>query len=323
MTGERGIQLYLDERLGDYHFGEQHPFGPRRMRAFVDEVERRGLAQGCRLGKAEIASDATLASFHDADYLRRIRRQTTFGVGFLDGGDTPATTGIYAAASRVVGTALHAARYLMAGEGRAAFVPIAGLHHARRDCAAGFCVFSDIGVVIEWLKREYGLSRIAYVDIDAHHGDGVLYSFNDDPGVFIADIHQQGIYPLTGEEEEAGQGEAEGTKLNLPLDSGADDADFFAAWQRAEAFIEACEPQLVMLQCGVDSLAGDPLTSLNLSIACHAQATRALMRLAGRHCGGRLLVMGGGGYQLDNIAAGWCAVLETMRAEMPVLAGRR
>ena len=321
MSGLDGIQLYLDERLGDYHFGEQHPFGPQRLQAFVDEVQRRGLAQGCRLGQVEIASEEMLAWFHDPEYLRRIRQQTTFGVGYLDGGDTPATTGIFEAACRVVGTSVHAARYLMTGEGRAAFVPIAGLHHARRDCASGFCVFSDIGVVIEMLKREYGLSRIAYVDIDAHHGDGVLYPFNDDPTVFIADIHQQGIFPLTGEEEETGLGAATGTKLNLPLDSGADDADFFAAWQRAEAFIDACEPQFVILQCGVDSLAGDPLTSLNLSTDCHAQATTALMRLAARHCDGRLLVMGGGGYQLDNIAAGWCAVLEAMRAAMPAEAG--
>jgi acetoin utilization protein AcuC len=204
----------------------------------------------------------------------------------------------------------------MAGKRRAAFVPVAGLHHARRDCASGFCVLSDIGVVIEMLKRDYGLSRIAYVDIDAHHGDGVLYSFNADPGVFIADIHQQGIFPMTGEADETGLGEAAGSKLNLPLDSGAGDAEFFAAWAQAEAFIRASDPQLVIFQCGVDSLAGDPLTSLNLSTACHAHAAGALMRLAAEHCDGRLLVMGGGGYQLENIAAGWCAVLAAMKAEM-------
>jgi len=313
MTAVEGLVLYQDEGLGDYHFGDQHPFGPKRLQAFVDEVRRRGLAEGTLNGSAEMASEELLQRFHVPEFLQRVRSQSRFGVGYLDGGDTPAAAGIYEAAARVVGTSVNAARRLMDGQGSRAFVPIAGLHHSLRGRASGFCVFNDIGVVIEVLKHDYGLTRIAYVDIDAHHGDGVLYPYNDDPTVFIVDIHQQGIFPMTGEAEETGIGAGAGTKLNLPLEAGAGDAAFFRAWSQAEPFLRACEPEFVILQCGADSLAGDPLTSLDLSTNCHAHAARWLRGLAEECCSGRLLAMGGGGYDLDNIAAGWCAVVEALR----------
>jgi acetoin utilization protein AcuC len=161
--------------------------------------------------------------------------------------------------------------------------------------AAGFCVFSDIGVVIEILKRDYGLTRIAYVDIDAHHGDGVMYPFYEDPTVFGVDLHQEGIYPMTGDADETGRGPGEGSKRNFPLPEGATDQDFMVAWEQGEAFLAKHRPEFIILQCGADSLKGDPITSLNLTPACYAHAARRMVRLAGRCCDGRLLAMGGGG----------------------------
>ena len=167
----------------------------------------------------------------------------------------------------------------MSGRARRGFVPIAGLHHAGRAHAAGFCVFNDIGVVIEKLKREHGLVRIAYVDIDAHHGDGVFYAFEDDPAVVFADTHEDGrfLYPGTGAADEIGSGAAAGTKLNLPLPPGAGDAEFRAAWPVIEAHLERHAPEFVLFQCGADSLGGDPITHLGLTEEAHGHAAERLV----------------------------------------------
>jgi acetoin utilization protein AcuC len=214
----------------------------------------------------------------------------------------------------VVGSTLDAVRRVVAGDCRRAFVPIAGLHHARRDRAAGFCVFNDCGVAIETLLGEHGLHRVAYVDIDAHHGDGVCYSFDEDPRVLIADLHEDGefLYPGTGSRDEVGSGPARGTKLNLPMSPLAGDEQFARAWQEVERFLIQGRPEFVLFQCGADSIAGDPLTHLRYSPASHAHAARRLAALADELCQGRLVAMGGGGYQLRSLALAWCAVVEAL-----------
>ncbi|HSN56038.1 MAG TPA: hypothetical protein VLT32_15295, partial [Candidatus Sulfomarinibacteraceae bacterium] len=228
--------------------------------------------------------------------------------------DTPAFRGVFEAASWVVGTTLDALAKVVAGETRRAFVPIAGLHHARRDTAGGFCVFNDCGIAIELARSRHGLRRIAYVDIDAHHGDGVFYGFEDDPDLIVADIHEDGrfLYPGTGFEHETGTGEAAGSKLNIALPPGAGDREFAQAWRRVEDHVNAGRPELVILQCGADGLAGDPLTHLGYSATAHRLATTRLLALADRHCGGRLLALGGGGYSPAGIADAWCTVVEAM-----------
>ena len=136
------------------------------------------------------------------------RERSVTGEGYLDAGDTPAWRGVYEAAADVVGATLLAAEQIMAGKARRAFIPIAGLHHAARGSAAGFCVFNDCGVAVEMLRRNHGLKRIAYVDIDAHHGDGMYYGFESDPDLIFADIHEDGryLYPGTGSAAETGPG---------------------------------------------------------------------------------------------------------------------
>jgi len=202
----------------------------------------------------------------------------------------------------------------MAGECRRAFVPIAGLHHARRDRAAGFCVFNDCGIAIEALRAEHGVRRVAYVDIDAHHGDGVFYAFEDDPELCFADLHEDGryLYPGTGAADETGRGAAAGTKLNIPMPPDADDGAFREQWQRVEGFVRAARPEFILLQCGADSLAGDPITHLRYSAAAHGHAAARLCRLADECCQGRLLALGGGGYNLGNLASAWTAVVAAM-----------
>ena len=308
------VGVYYGEELARYGFGHGHPFGTDRLDAFWSGMQREHLVELVQVLAPCRAERQEIERFHTPVYVDQVVRQSATGEGFLDYGDTPAFPGVYEASAAVVGSVLDAVDRLVAGTLRRAFVPIAGLHHARRDRAGGFCVFNDCGVAIEVLRARYGIRRIAYVDIDAHHGDGVFYSFEDDPELCIADIHEDGrfLYPGSGWPHEAGSGAAQGTKLNIPLPPGAGDDFFMAAWERVEAHVDAARPELVLLQCGADSLATDPITHLELSPAAHAHAARRLCALADRHSQGRILALGGGGYSHRNLTAAWCAVVRAM-----------
>ena len=304
------VCVTVGDRLARYGFGEGHPFGPDRLGAFWAAAQAQGLDRQLLQCPPGSAGREALERFHSAAYLERVIRQSATGEGYLDAGDTPAFSGIYEAACTVVGSVLDAIERLLDGQCRHAFVPIAGLHHARRDSAAGFCVFNDCGIAIETLRLQYGLQRIAYVDIDAHHGDGVFYSFEDDPELVFADLHEDGrvLYPGTGAAEETGSGRARGTKLNIPMPPESGDEQFYPAWQQVEDFVDKQAPEFILFQCGADSIAGDPITHLRYTPAAHRHAAQRLKRLAERHCQGRLLAMGGGGYNRENLAQAWTAV---------------
>jgi len=309
----RNVAVIVSDRLARYGFGDGHPFGPDRLAAFVREFSARGLEGRVQLLEPRTASDAELRSFHSTDYLDFVRERSESGTGLLDAGDTPAFKGVYEAAAGVVGATLAAKDAIMAGECRRAFVPIAGLHHAARNRAAGFCVFNDCGVAIEQLKLA-GLKRVAYVDIDAHHGDGVFYAFEDDAAVVFADLHEDGryLYPGTGSAGETGRGAAVGMKLNVPLPPGADDEVFATVWPRVTAHLAKFSPEFVILQCGADSLEGDPITHLRFSPRTHGRAARELAQLAEALGHGRVLALGGGGYNRANLANAWTAVVENL-----------
>lgn len=268
------------------------------------------------LAASAAAPREALERFHRPEYVERVLRASEAGEGYLDYGDTPVFRGCFEVGAHVVGAALEGARRIMAGEARRTFQPIGGLHHARREAAAGFCIFNDVGVLIEALRADHALRRIAYVDIDVHHGDGVFYEYERDPELAIADIHESGLYlyPGTGFPDERGEGSAHGSKLNLVLAPGAGDGEFFAAWEEVERFLEGFAPEFVILQCGADGLAGDPLADLRLTPAAHAHAARRLVAHAERSANGRLMAFGGGGYSLENLSMAWCGVLEALAA---------
>lgn len=314
MNTVQAVCLYIGDALKRYAFGDGHPFGPDRLDAFWQEACKQGLDEEVCLLDPVMALPGDIEYFHQKSYIERVVAQSEQGAGFLDAGDTPAFPGVYEAAAYVVGTTLDACRRLMEGEFRRAFIPIAGLHHARPDSAAGFCVFNDCGVAIQVLRSRYGLERIAYVDIDAHHGDGVFYPFESDPSLYVADIHEDGrfLYPGTGHAYETGSGPAKGTKLNIPMPPDAGDDQFFEVWTEVERFLEQASPEFILFQCGADSLAGDPITHLRYSRAAHAHAAQRLCSLADAHCDGRLLAMGGGGYNRTNLALAWTSVVESL-----------
>jgi acetoin utilization protein AcuC len=308
--------VYIGETLARYGFGEGHPFGPDRMDAFWHEARRQGLEQQVQVCEPVMATRQAIERFHRPEYVAQVIRQSETGQGYLDLGDTPAFKGIYEAAATVVGTVLDGIERIMQGQCRHGFVPIAGLHHAGRDHAAGFCAFNDCGVAIDTLRQVYGIQRVAYVDIDAHHGDGVFYAFDDDADLLFADMHEDGryLYPGTGKASETGRGAARGSKLNIPMPPDADREVFMQHWPEVEDYLHAGEPEFILMQCGADSVAGDPITHLRYTPDCHGHAAARLCALAGEYCDGRLLAMGGGGYNRDNLALAWSAVVAALAA---------
>ncbi len=258
------VSLFTGDELGAYGFGGGHPFGPDRQAAFLGRMRRAGLESLVTPAAPVRATDEVLLRFHTPGHLGFVRARCAEGGGFLDDGDTPAEPGADVAAEWVVGSTVAAVESIMAGQSERAMVPIAGLHHAGRDHSAGFCIYNDCGVAIETLRARHGIRRVAYVDIDVHHGDGVYFAYEADPDLILVDIHEDGrfLYPGTGARDERGTGAAEGTKLNIPLPPESDDAAFHAAWTEAEAYLESMAPEFIILQCGADGLAGDPTAHL-------------------------------------------------------------
>ena len=308
----RPVMLVASDGLSRYGFADGHPFGPDRQEAFLREIRRSSVYADLRIAEPRMAERAELESFHHREYVDLVIQKSAEGRGYLDAGDTPASKGIYEASCLVVGGTLHALEEILAGNARRAFIPIAGLHHAARTRAAGFCVFNDCGVAIELLRRRHGIQRIAYVDIDAHHGDGVFYAFESDPDLLFADIHEDGryLYPGTGREDEIGRGAAAGSKLNIPVPPGSDDTVFDAEWPRVLEHVRKHEPEFILLQAGADSVEGDPITHMRFSAETHRRAARDLAHLAEELGHGRVLGTGGGGYNRINLAQAWSGVVQ-------------
>jgi len=300
-----------------YSFPPPHPFTNERAKSFWDELSRRKLKVE-RLAPQRAEKDL-IGLFHTAEHIRYVELASNLGYGALDQGDTPAYKGIFEATQYAVGSTVYAVEKVMAGEVDHAFNPVAGLHHATRESSAGFCVFNDIGVAVEVLRRRYNVQSILYVDIDVHHGDGVFYSYEADPELFIFDVHEDGryIYPGTGSSWENGYGPAKGSKINVPLEPGAGDAELEARLPRLEEFAKSAKPEFIILQCGADGLRGDPIGGLLYSPSAHRKVGMLLHRLSHDLCSGRMVALGGGGYVPQNCSAAWIAVIEAMAGYAP------
>jgi acetoin utilization protein AcuC len=289
-----------------------HPLNSSRTGLFSDSVRRLSSERKIEIHEPVKAFPEEVTSFHTKEYVEFVEMSSKSGVGYLDYGDTPSYPGVYEASLYTVGSSLLGLDLIMSSKVDHFFNPVGGLHHARRDRAGGFCVFNDAAIAITKAIEDYHLGKVAYVDIDAHHGDGVYFGFESDPRVIVADIHEDGryLYPGTGFARDNGSGKGEGTKMNIPLDPGSGDEAFTKAFDRALEFIKGSKPEFVFLQCGADGLANDPLTHLAYTSKAHLYATKKLQKLAHELCGGRLLAMGGGGYNKANVDSAWSAVLE-------------
>ena len=309
------IGVVKGDELLKYSFPDPHPFRKERVSIFFKKVEelKKELGESLRIYEPKLASPEDVIIFHEKSYVDFVEKKCRDGVGYLDYGDTPAFKGCYEASLYVVGSTLELVKAVLEGEIDHGFNPVGGLHHARKDSAGGFCIFNDVAVAIKYLLEKAGLREVLYVDIDAHHGDGVFYSFYFDKRVRILDFHQSGrtLYPGTGFEHERGGGEAFGTKLNISFLPGAGTREFKEAWDSmAEEFLAQSNPDFILLQAGADGLAGDPLTGLNYTEKVHKFVASRLHELAHEKCEGRIVAVGGGGYDPENIAKAWTSVIK-------------
>jgi acetoin utilization protein AcuC len=259
-----------------------------------------------------MASEDDIQLFHSKSYIDFVKKSSIGGSGFLDKGDTPIFKGMFEASRYTVGSTLKALKMIMENKTSHAFNPIGGFHHAQKNAAAGFCIFNDVVIAIIYAKIKYNLNRILYLDIDAHHGDGVFYHFYDDPSVFIADIHEDGksLYPGTGFKDEKGGKNAEGTKLSIPLPPLSGDDQFRKEFLEVESFVNKIKPELILFQSGGDCLRDDPLTHLQFTPKSHQFAAETLHKIAHTFCNGKILAMGGGGYNPQNTAKAWVEVVK-------------
>lgn len=264
-----------------------------------------------------------LRLFHEEAYINFVKKMSDIGEGLLDYGDTPCFPKCYETYSHVAKASAEMCRML----GRLEHVVnlYGGLHHAYPNRASGFCVFNDVGVAIYTL-RSLGFKRIAYIDIDAHHGDGVMYPFFSDPDLLIIDFHEDGryLFPGTGFTYELGEGGGFGKKVNIVLPPNASDPDYDYAFRMlVPSLIEEFRPEVILLQAGVDSHMGDPLTHLELSDAGYLKLVSSIHALAHKVCGGRLALFGGGGYNLGSVARCWVGAVGELcgvRPEEPITA---
>jgi acetoin utilization protein AcuC len=318
------LGISFGEKSFLYSFPDGHPMNARRIEKFSEEFEilisgktRATATSNVSVTLPSAAKEEDLLLFHAKEYVEFVKQSSRKGTGYLDYGDTPSFPGVYEASLLPVGSTLEGLAEIAKGTCNHFFNPVGGLHHARRDRAGGFCVFNDAAIAICKAMKDLALKKVAYVDIDAHHGDGVYYGFEEDPSVVIGDIHEDGrfLYPGTGSSSERGKGVAEGTKLNIPLPPGSGDESFFKAFDKIADFVKSSEPDFIFLQCGADGLRGDPLTHLEYSKAAHAFAARRLHELSHEFCDGRLLAMGGGGYNKENVSDAWLAVISELSSK--------
>jgi acetoin utilization protein AcuC len=268
-----------------------------------------------KVAKPRVASRQELRLFHDDEYIELIERASQSGGGFLDMGDTPAFKGCFEASALATGASLTAVDLVMRGNVTYAMNISGGLHHAHPDRASGFCIFNDPAISIAYLKKKYGIERILYLDVDAHHGDGVMYGFYSDPGVLDIDFHEDGhhLFPGTGFTNEIGEGKAAGIKINVPLAPFTGNDTYLELFRAIVPIaVRKYKPQVLLLQCGADAHANDLLAHLQITTRTYREVVSTLRALAKELADGRLIIFGGGGYNIANVARTWTVVAASL-----------
>jgi acetoin utilization protein AcuC len=313
LTGITGF-VYSDDYL-KYNFGPTHPFQPMREKKTFTSLNELGVFNGkVRHYEPEPASEADLFLAHSEEYVKFVKMMSDVGSGYLDYGDTPASKGIYEGSLAVVGGSIMCADLIMNGKVSHAFNPGGGLHHAKSDRAAGFCVFNDIAITVRYIQKRYGVKRIVVVDIDGHHGDGTQEILRNEP-VMKIDLHRSGVgfYPGTGFVNEMGDGAGEGYSINVPLPVGTGDEAYLRAFMElVPPLIRSYKPEILLNQFGVDGHYADPLVGLSLTTKTYGKVASVLHDLAHELCRGRYLIFGGGGYSSDNVVRCWATMFLTV-----------
>jgi acetoin utilization protein AcuC len=309
-VSERAELVWYGDDASWYDHGPQHPLRPARVLLTRELIHAMGLLDGERVVEvpARDATDAELMLVHTEAYLDAVRRAGRgepgdwwrFGFG---PGDNPIFPNMHEASARVAGASLVAAEAVHSGRAEHAFNPAGGLHHALPERASGFCVYDDPAIAIAWLLSR-GVERVAYVDVDVHHGDGPQAIFYRDPRVLTISLHQDGrtLFPGTGFPHEYGAAEARGTKVNVPLPPFTGDELWLRAFREiVPPLVQAWRPEFLVTQLGCDTHHTDPLANLMLTTAAYRTTASLLHELAHAAAGGRWIATGGGGYQWARV----------------------
>ena len=310
--------LAWDPALLDYGFGPGHPFNPLRLELTVALARAYGVA--VEAVAFEPASDELLATVHAPSYVQAVRAGVTDFAHGLGTADNPLFPDMHEATSLVVGATVAAARAVRSGAATHGVSIAGGLHHAMPAMASGFCLYNDVAVAIADLL-ESGVERIAYVDIDVHHGDGVQAIFYDDPRVLTISLHESGrtLFPGTGFADETGGPGAVGTAVNVALPAGTGDPGWLRAFDAiVPPLVRSFAPQILVSQHGCDSHALDPLANLLVSVDGQRHAHNALHQLAHEVCEGRWLATGGGGYEIVRVVPRTWTHLLAIAAHEPI-----
>lgn len=322
----RPIYIFGEDETS-YRFHEDHPFNPLRLELTTSLLIAAGKLFKSECVSPPLASVEELALVHDLDYIEAVQaaasgelsilKANKFGLGTED---TPIFPTIHEGAARLVGGTIHALDLVASGKAERAFHVGGGLHHGMRRKASGFCVYNDAAVAIAHVRKQYG-SRVLYVDTDAHHGDGVQWLFYDDDDVMTLSIHETGryLFPGTGMVTERGNGKGYGYSWNVPVDAFTQDDSFLTCYETV--LREACEwfkPDIILTQNGADAHAFDPLTHLASTIRTFEQIPQIASRLADEYTDGRLVALGGGGYDWYRaVPRAWAQVWAGLTREAP------
>ena len=305
---QRPLDLFWDDDVTRYDFGPGHPMDPVRLALTMSLVRAFGLDRlpNVTVRSAPAAGDSTLALVHDPGYVAAVREAAGSGVPDLPRGlgteDNPLFAAVHEASALIAGQSVAGAEAVWRGGGRAVNFA-GGLHHAMPGKASGFCIYNDAALAVARLL-ELGAERVAYVDVDVHHGDGVQQVFWNDPRVLTISLHEhpRTLFPQTGWAEETGGPEAEGTAVNLPLPAGTGDSGWLRAFHAVvPELLAAFRPQALVTQHGADTHIEDPLAHLAVSLDAQRVVAAALAGLADEHAGGRWLALGGGGYAVADV----------------------
>lgn len=322
--------LIYSDSYQDYNFSPWHPMKPVRLLLTAELIKAYGIMERpeCGIIEPRLATSEELALVHDPVYIEKVKELSVpgadesaamyFGLGT---GDNPIFPRMHEASATIAGASILAVQKIMAGELDHAFNVAGGLHHAQRDRASGFCVYNDVALAIAWLRRYHG-SRVVYIDVDAHHGDGVQNAFYGDPEVMTISFHESGrsLFPGTGFTSESGANSARGASVNLPLAPYTTDDIFLEAYDAiVPPLVRAFRPDVIVTQCGCDGHWDDPLTHLSLSLAGYRQIWQRMHDLIHEVTGGRWLAAGGGGYQAFIVVPrAWTSLMaELAGAELP------
>ncbi len=317
MTGSACV--VFDETLTDYDFGHGHPMTPVRVDLTMRLAKALGVVGpgGMPQVPAPVATEDVIAKVHSEQYIETVRKVSANPHRLhlergLGSDDNPAFAGMHEATAHVVGASVEAARRVWQGEVKHAANIAGGLHHAMRDYASGFCIYNDTAIAIQSLLDQ-GAERVAYVDVDVHHGDGVQTAFYNDPRVLTISLHEtpRTLFPGTGTPDETGGPEAPGSAVNVALPPGTSDAGWLRAFHAVvPPILIEWKPQILVTQQGCDSHIEDPLAHLMLTVDGQCAAYRALHALAHSLCDGRWVAVGGGGYAIvDVVPRAWSHLL--------------